>query len=100
MSLPIEEFALAGLFRRVSDRVRRASPWDSHDPIREERFSVERIEEHARSLAEAQIVAPKPARGHPLAKRLAENGAVLLNAYQAWSKPSTRGVPSPRQRNG
>jgi cyclic beta-1,2-glucan synthetase len=91
MSLPIEEFALAGLFRRVSDRVRRASPWDSHDPIREERFSVERIEEHARSLAEAQIVAPKPARGHPLAKRLAENGAVLLNAYQSMVKAIDQG---------
>jgi len=45
-------------------------------------FSVERIEQHARSLAKAQTVTARPIRGYPLAGRLAENGAVLLAAYR------------------
>ena len=69
--------------RRGFGRARPASPWDSQEPIREELFSVERIEEHARSLAAAQPVTPKPVRGDPLAGRLAGNGAVLLDAYRS-----------------
>src|SRR6202011_6006497 len=57
------------------------SPWSNEEPFREELFSVERLEEHARSLAVAQKVAAKPSKGHPLAARLADNGAVLLDAY-------------------
>ena len=43
---------------------------------------MERIEQHARSLAAAQPVTPKPTKGHPLAGRLAGNGAMLLDAYR------------------
>jgi cyclic beta-1,2-glucan synthetase len=57
-------------------------PWDSPKPVREELFSLERLEEHARSLALAQRVAPKPIKGYPLAGRLADNAAVLLDAYR------------------
>jgi cyclic beta-1,2-glucan synthetase len=57
-------------------------PWRSGAPNREELFSVERLEEHARSLAAAQPVTSKPARGHPLAARLADNGTTLLSAYR------------------
>ena len=45
-------------------------------------FSVERLEEHARSLAVAQGVMAGERKGAPLAKRLAENEAVLLSAYR------------------
>jgi len=41
-----------------------APPWDDAAPIRSERFSVERLEEHARSLAAAPLLqseAPAPA---------------------------------------
>jgi cyclic beta-1,2-glucan synthetase len=65
-------------FRRRSS----ASPWNNGEPIREELFSVERLEGHARSLAAAQPVTPKPTKGHSLAARLADNGAVLLSAYR------------------
>jgi cyclic beta-1,2-glucan synthetase len=58
------------------------SPWNSQEPIREELFSVERLEEHARSLAVAQPVTSKPATVYPLARRLVDNGAVLLHAYR------------------
>ena len=62
------------------------SLWHSGDPVREELFGAERLEEHARSLAAAQPITSKPIKGHPLARRLADNGAVLLDAYRAIAK--------------
>ena len=67
------------------------SPWASSDPIREELFSTERLEEHARSLAGAQPVTARTARGLPLAGRLAANGAVLLDAYTSMAKAIAEG---------
>ncbi len=43
---------------------------------------MERLEEHARTLATAQPVAPRPTGGYPLGGRLKDNGVVLLNAYR------------------
>ncbi len=57
------------------------SPWDNPAPIREELFGIERLEEHASSLARAQIVAPGRRRDGRLAKRLADNEAALQAAY-------------------
>jgi cyclic beta-1,2-glucan synthetase len=54
--------------------------------LREELFSVERLEQHARSLAVAQPVTAKPSNGRPLARRLADNGAVLLDAYRTVAR--------------
>ncbi len=65
---------------------RKASPWDNERPIREELFSVERLEAHAKSLAIAQTVASHAIRGLPLAVRLADNGVVLLSAYRSIVK--------------
>ena len=62
------------------------SPWNTQDPIRAELFSVERLEEHARSLAAAQPVTPKAAKGNTLAGRLVDNEAVLLHAYRTIAK--------------
>lgn len=39
-----------------------AAPWNTDSLIREELFSVERLEEHAASLARAQRVTGKPSR--------------------------------------
>jgi cyclic beta-1,2-glucan synthetase len=63
-----------------------SSPWDNRAPIREELFGIERIEEHARSLALSQPVTSKPARGHPLGGRLAQNAAVLLESHRIIAK--------------
>ncbi len=68
--------------RRSFGRAHSVSPWDSREPLREELFSLERLEQHARSLAVAQSVTPKPAKGRPLTRRLSDNGAVLLDAYR------------------
>jgi len=70
--------ASVGASRRWPAFPKAASPWNDEKPIREELFGVERMQTHARSLAIAQKVADRATRGLPLAKRLADNGAVLL----------------------
>src|SRR6202790_5513047 len=56
---------------------------DMANPIRAELFSVERLEQHAESLAAAQTITLDPARGRPLLPRVLENGRLLLEYYQA-----------------
>ena len=74
--------ALLTPLRRLLGETGPHPPWDDSAPIRAELFSVERLEEHARSLAVAQGVMAGDRKGAPLAKRLAENEAVLLSAYR------------------
>ncbi|MDV7213973.1 glycosyl transferase, partial [Azotobacter beijerinckii] len=58
-------------------------PWNDPAPVRGELFGVERLEQHAESLAAAQAVTTRP-RGVPsLQRRLQDNAAVLLAAYRA-----------------
>jgi cyclic beta-1,2-glucan synthetase len=64
----------------------RVTPWDNEDLLRGELFSIERLEQHAISLAVAQQVAPKPIRRPPLGVRLNDNESVLLSAYRAIAK--------------
>ena len=64
---------------------------DNREPIREELFGTERLEEHGRSLAVAQTVTQKPGKGHPLTARLADNGAVLLAAYRSTARAIEKG---------
>ena len=52
-------------------------------PIRAELFSVERLEQHAESLAAAQQVTLKPGRGRLLSPRLYDNTRVLTESYRA-----------------
>jgi hypothetical protein len=78
------------LFQRFG-RAKPKSPWNSREPIREELFSVERLEEHARSLAIAQPVASGASRGSPLAARLANNAAALLEAHRKIAKAIDEG---------
>ncbi|HKX74331.1 MAG TPA: glucoamylase family protein, partial [Acidimicrobiia bacterium] len=54
----------------------------SNEPIRAELFSVERLEEHARTLAEAQETSGRHGRLRLISRRLAENGDVLLASYR------------------
>jgi cyclic beta-1,2-glucan synthetase len=57
--------------------------WNSDAPIREELFSVERLEQHASSLARAQGVTSKPPPRRSLNSRLRDNESILLKAYRA-----------------
>jgi cyclic beta-1,2-glucan synthetase len=83
--------AMMSVIRRVLGRASSDSPWVSLKPVREELFSAERLEEHARSVAVAQAVTPRPTNGHPLSGRLADNGAVLLHAYRMITKSTNEG---------
>jgi cyclic beta-1,2-glucan synthetase len=51
------------------------------EPIRAEIFGIERLEQHAKTLAASVRVAEKAARGLDLLPRVRENGQVLLAAY-------------------
>ena len=59
-----------------------SSPPRLEEPIRAELFSVERLEQHAETLAAAQAVETGLTRGRPLTPRVAENGRVLLECYR------------------
>jgi cyclic beta-1,2-glucan synthetase len=56
------------------------------EPIRAELFSLERLEQHAGSLATTQELTLKPGRLRLLSKRLTENGEVLLASYRELAK--------------
>ena len=51
-------------------------------PIRAELFGIERLEQHAESLAVAQRILPRPGRGRRLLPRVEENGRVLRASYR------------------
>ncbi|HSD42064.1 MAG TPA: glucoamylase family protein [Burkholderiales bacterium] len=54
--------------------------------MREELFSIERLEQHAESLAAAQPITARPTTGRSLAARLKNNESALREAYRAISK--------------
>ena len=56
------------------------------EPIRAELFSIERLEQHARSLAESQELSERQGRLRLISSRLADNGEVLLASYRELSK--------------
>ena len=70
-------------FDWLADTILRSTPlWRDPAAIREELFSLERLESHARSLAAAQPVAAGPRSGRPLDRRLAENQQRLVAAFK------------------
>ncbi len=82
-------------FLRHAFRSRASStPWNTIAPVREELFGVERMEQHAESLAAAQRITTRPRSVLPLQARLSDNAAVLLAAYRtsASELESGRGV--------
>src|SRR6202045_1857525 len=56
------------------------------EPIRAELFSLERLEQHAESLAAAQAITNEPSRGRPLIPRVIDNGRVLLDTYRSIAR--------------
>jgi cyclic beta-1,2-glucan synthetase len=69
---------------RVRARIRPRTELD--EPILAELFSVERLEQHARTLAAAQTVTDVPHRGRAVWPRIAENGRVLLDSYRVLAQ--------------
>ncbi|HPU53807.1 MAG TPA: glycosyl transferase, partial [Burkholderiaceae bacterium] len=58
-------------------------PWHDISPVRQELFGIERLEQHAQSLAAAQPVTQNPPQVLSLHRRLDDNSAVLLKAFRA-----------------
>jgi cyclic beta-1,2-glucan synthetase len=59
-----------------------ASASSQEEPIRAELFGIERLEQHAESLAAAHRAAGKPPKRRNLLPRVRENARVLLAAYR------------------
>ncbi|MCA1806739.1 MAG: glycosyl transferase, partial [Actinobacteria bacterium] len=55
--------------------------WKDREPIRQELFGIERLEQHAISLAKAQEVTDKPERVLSLPERLEQNANALITIY-------------------
>src|SRR5438477_1874010 len=62
------------------------APQPFEEPIRAELFGVERLEQHAESLAAAQPVMSESEKGRRLLPRVEDNGRVLREAYRAIAK--------------
>ena len=58
-------------------------PSQVEEPIRAELFGIERLEQHAESLAAADRITEKPIRGRDLLPTVRYNGHVLLDAYHS-----------------
>ena len=72
--------------RALFQRPNNTSAFVSAEVIRAEIFSVERLEQHATSLAAAQSVTARPATVRPLTARLRDNHRALLDAHRAIAK--------------
>src|SRR5437660_1708831 len=75
---------MAALFSALMGKLRLTS--DGDVPIREELFSLERLEQYAAFLAAEHQIAEKPRRVNLLLPRLEENSRKLLGAYKALAE--------------
>ena len=73
-------FPLQNLLRTI--RVGTTALPGLEEPIRAELFSIERLEQHAESLAAAQPVTATPRHRRRMLPRVQENGRVLLESYR------------------
>ncbi|MXP39508.1 glycosyl transferase [Erythromicrobium ramosum] len=65
-----------------ASRSAKSALWCDTTPIRDEIFGLERLEQHAVTLAEAQTVTDRPPAVSGLRARLDDNAVVLLAAYR------------------
>ena len=79
--------------KRLLRRMAGVSPWDNEELLRAELFSIERLEQHAASLASAQPVTAHPPARPPLSARLSDNESVLLAAYRSIAQVAGEARP-------
>ena len=77
-----DDSTLSRVFRGISKSRERTGD-DHQDPIRAELFGIERLEQHAETLAAAQPVASQPSSDRRLERRLKDNERTLLQCYLA-----------------
>lgn len=63
-----------------------SSKWTDEEPIREELFSIERLEQYAPTLAAEHEVSDGPQRGRQLLPQFEENGRQLTAAYRTLAE--------------
>ncbi|TMV85827.1 glycosyl transferase, partial [Thioclava sp. BHET1] len=71
----------------------RASPWGSAAPVRAELFGIERLEQHAASLAQVQHVSAAAPRVASLRQRLDDNATALRATREACIAELAAGKP-------
>src|SRR5437899_10051433 len=74
------------LLSTLTRKFQRAADPGGELPIREELYSIERLEQYAVALAGQHKIAENPHRVSLLLPRLEENGAKLLAVYQALAE--------------
>src|SRR3954464_9755154 len=82
---------LKSILRRAIERARSSAAPDAEEAIRSELFSVERLEQHAESLAASQPIHRARASRKSLVTRLRDNERVLLAAYGTIAKAASEG---------
>ncbi len=90
--MPERHCPLKLFLRRALGRARPALVQDE-ESIRSELFSVERLEQHAHSLAARQPTAKTAKPGNSLVTRLRKNERILLEAYGTIAKAAGEGRP-------
>ncbi|HEU4592036.1 MAG TPA: glucoamylase family protein [Steroidobacteraceae bacterium] len=78
---------LRGFFSRFSV----GAHWNNEQILREEIFSIERLEQHAESLAAAQTITRQPGFRRSLGARLRGNEKALLAAYRSIARAVDEG---------
>lgn len=78
---------------RLDLRGTRTSPWKSVAPVRAELFGIERLEQHAASLAEVQRICASPPRVASLRQRLDDNATALRATRKACLSELASGKP-------
>src|ERR1700758_2221812 len=58
----------------------------AEEPILAELFGIERLEQHAASLAAAQLVMGESGKARPLLPRVEDNGRILRDAYRVTAQ--------------
>jgi cyclic beta-1,2-glucan synthetase len=84
---------IPSLLRRALGRSARRSLWHNDEILRAELFSIERLEEHAASLAAAQPITQRRGSRHSLSVRLGQNESVLLASYRSIAAAAAEGRP-------
>src|SRR5918911_4130318 len=77
---------MAGVLAKFFGGLRRAKTAPDEEPIREELYSVERLEQYAATLAAEHRTAEKSRRGRRLLPRVEENGRQLVYAYRVLAE--------------
>ncbi|AUH66757.1 glycosyl transferase (plasmid) [Paracoccus zhejiangensis] len=78
---------------RLDLRGTRTSPWKSVAPVRAELFGIERLEQHAASLAEVQRICASSPRVASLRQRLDDNATALRATRKACLSELAAGKP-------